>query len=173
MTDVRARAGVLASAFREGNPVSDAEIESYLRATAGEIDAFVGSHGYPVPVTDDVASAALASANADMALELALEANWPGSAARDDVSDLLTAVQDRVKAYRTAMASGALAALLYLGATVPDTDQQGGGASSFWTQDAFQYDWWVRFVDRTWGPWADPWGVPTTQEPIFHRGMSL
>lgn len=173
VNDVKARAGVLASAFREGAAVGPAEIELYLQQTAGELDAYVGSHGFAVPVVDETASAALSSVNADMALLLAVEANWPGSSARDDVADFLTALRERVGGYRTALTAGNLAALLYLGAITVDTEQAGGGAASFWTTDAQSYEWWVAFSNRTWGAWTDPWGVPTTEAPAFHKNMRL
>jgi hypothetical protein len=68
VTDVLARAGVLAEAFEdERQPVGKAEIATFLAQTAGELNAAIGAVGYAVPVVDTIAAAALTSVNADMA----------------------------------------------------------------------------------------------------------
>lgn len=170
--DVLARAGSLKPAFADGQPVSPAEITVFLEQTAGEIDAFVGARGFGVPVTDLTAVAALASVNTDMALLLAIDANWPGSSARDDVADLRASIQGRVDGYLAGLAGGGLAALLYLGAQAAAAAQ--GGASDFWTTDGLTYEWWSRFVRSRWGAWGDPWGAPSFEASApFSKGMPL
>jgi hypothetical protein len=173
VTGVLARAGALKAAFADGQPVATAELQQYLDDTSAKLDVGLGAHGVAVPVLDQTAKQALSAVNEDMALLYALDANWPGSSARDDVADLRAAVQARVDAYTAALDAGTLDVLLYLGALAAAGAVDPSGASSFWTKDALTYEWWSRFVDTRWGLWPDPWGVPTGEQPPFRKGMAL
>jgi len=165
--DVLARAGVLAAAWDDSTTPGTAEIESFIRTTASEIDAGVAGRGYSAPVLDPVARPALAGYNADKALLLTLDATWPGTSARDDVASLRTAVQARVTAADAALASGDLAAVLVL-ATQAGAEQE-GGAANFWDEDGATYSWWLDRL-QSWNAPGDPWGV---EGPEFYRGMRL
>lgn len=164
--DVLARAGRLRTAWDETTDPSTSEIESFLEQTAGELDAAIGARGYTVPVTDPVAARALIGVNADRALLLAIRATWPGGRGGDSVRDLLDDVRGRVSAYDAALASGNLAALLYLSAS--GSAAQDGGASDFWSREGADYAYWEAFAGAWPNRWAaDPWGVPASQTPIF------
>ena len=164
--DVLARAGVLAKAWDDSTTPGYAEIESFLRTTAAEINAGIGARGFGVPVDDPVAAPALAGYNADKALLLALDATWPGSSARDDVADLRASILARVTLLDAALASGDLPAILVLAAE--QSAETIGGAASFWDTDAPTYSWWLERV-QTWATW-DPSGASL---PEFYRGMSF
>lgn len=166
ISDVLARAGRLRGAWDESTDPSTSEIEAFLEQAGGELDAAIGSRGYAVPVADAIAQKALIGVNADKALLLAIQATWPGGGG-DNVRELLTDVRERVRAYDAAIASGNLAALLYLSATATTGSDPGGG-SDFWSREGADYDYWTRFV----GYWpalaaADPWGIPASQAPQF------
>lgn len=161
--DVLARAGVLAGAWDDSTTPGFAEIESFIRTTAREIDAGIGALGYPVPVTDPVAAPSLAGYNADKALLLAIDATWPGSSARDDVANLRTAIQARVDAADKLLTAGDLAAVLVLASEASST--QSGGAADFWSEEGSTYTWWLdRFQN---------WTLSPSEQPEFYRGMRL
>jgi hypothetical protein len=166
--DVLARAGVLAPAWDDSTTPGTAEIEAFLRQTAGEIDAGIAGLGYATPIDDPVAVEALKGYNADKALLLAIDATWPGSSARDDIADFRTALAARVNAADQALAEGKLVAVLVL----RSGDQMDTGAANFWDEDGPAYSWWWDRLQR-WGSRGspnDPWG---TEGPEFYRGMSL
>jgi hypothetical protein len=167
--DILARAGRLQDAWDETTQPSLGDLDLFLAQSAAEIDAWIGSRGFPVPVTDPTAAAALVSVNADKALLLALRATWPGGSGPDAVSDLIRDVEARVTAYDAAIAAGNLPALLLLSSTA--AAGQEGGASDFWTEEGAEYEYWSRLT--AWFPqsWiTDPWGIPSSQQPEFRRG---
>lgn len=172
LKDVKARAGRLRSAWDESTDPGDAEIERFLIDVSAEVDAFIGSAGYAVPVTDPVAAPALRSLVADKALMLAVEATWPGGSGPDAVRDLHARLSERVAGYDRQVAAGSLPALLYLSSQTGATEE--GGAADFWTNEGADYEYWVRLTSvwpRFWT--TDPWGLPASAQPEFRRGMKL
>lgn len=170
LADLTARAGVLADAW-PSDDVSYADLEVFLDQTASSLDGWIGGAGYITPVSDAAAIEMLRPVNADMALELAIEATWPA-----DPPATAQLVIDRVNAYRVAMAAGEWNVLAYLGSTSAGTHAK--GASDFWTNDAntqAAWDIYAPYLSSVpgLGGWLDPWGVATAAGPAFRRGMRL
>lgn len=167
--DVLARAGALQDAWGTGTKPSLGDLDTFIGQSQAEVDAMIASHGFAVPISDPVATPALAGIVADKALLLALRATWPGGSGPQAVSDLIHDVEARVAAYDTALVQGNLAALLYLASTSAAALE--GGAADFWTEDGVDYDYWVTLTAMWPRYWiTDPWGVPASQQPAFRRG---
>jgi len=171
LSDVKARAGVIATAWSADTQPADADIERILQQVSGELDALLASKGYPLPILDQTALDALVSITADKALLLAIDATYPGGSSA--ISDLRANVLARVQAYDRAVADDNLPALLYLGETSLGAEE--GGAADFWTVDGQNDYYWSLYAGRlgVW-PWAmDAFGVAPTQSPAFRKGERL
>lgn len=167
--DVLSRAGRLQDAWDLTTQPSLGDLDVFLDNAAAELDAWIGSRGFAVPITDPTATRALAGVNADKALLLALRATWPGGTGPAAVSDLIRDVEARVAAYDAAIASGTLPALLLIASTAAAAQE--GGASDFWTEEGAEYEYWSRLTAYFPQSWiTDPWGIPASQQPAFRRG---
>lgn len=168
LSDLKARAGVIAQAWGDNTQPKDADLERILQQVASELDMFIGGAGYSVPLQDPVAIAALVAINADKALLVAIDGTYPGD--KSNVTELRSSVKARVEAYDKAIASGDAAILLYLGQTA--SGQFEGGATDFWTLDGWSdYYWSVYGYEWPYG--GDQFGNAPTQRPFFRKGMAL
>ena len=170
---VLARAGQFRDAWDDGTQPGFADIEQFIVDTGGILDALLGSRGCNVPVTDTVAVVPLGAANADMALQLAVEATPNLLAGSEGVRLAKAALDTRVTAIQSGVTDGSFPPLVYL--LAQDTAGADGGASSYWTHDALtEYSWerWGYALTPAAGMalWTDPWGVPIAAGPPFTKG---
>lgn len=92
VADVLARAGRVSGAWSETTTPALSDLERFLDARQGEIDAALAGRGIAVPLTDETAAASLRSLHAAGALVLALPATFPNREGPAAAAELYAAV---------------------------------------------------------------------------------
>lgn len=142
--DVKSRAGRLRDAWDDTTPVTDGDLERFIRDAGATVDMALAAHGFTAPATDAQVTAALLPVVADMALLMALTATWPGGSGPASVGDAIREVRTRVEGgdgkggYLAALADGQIGFLMYL------REQEQGdssGATNFWSREADYSSW--------------------------------
>lgn len=136
--DVKARAGRLKDAWDDTTPVTDGDIERFIRDAGATVDVALAAHGFTAPADDAKVLGALTPVVADMALLATLTATWPGGGGPAAVSDLIAEVRARVEGYVSALADGNVGFLMYL------REQEEGdssGATNFWSRETDYSSW--------------------------------
>jgi hypothetical protein len=160
---VKARAGVLASAWSADSSPSDSDLADFLDQTAGEIDAILGARGLGTPATGDAATA-LTGLNADAALVLALSASYPESSGPASALQIIADARARVIAASKALVDGTHPAMLLL-----ESGAVSSRATSFWEQEPLYGEF---FTDPNLTSPFSPDANPHTA-PRLSRGQSF
>lgn len=135
LADVQARGGRLSGAWTDTSTPALSDLERFLDARQGEIDAALASRGLGIPVVDPVAVAALRSLHAAGALALALPATFPNREGPAAAAELMTSVAAEWQQGLAAILAGTHSCVAYLheagstetiGGSFGDTDLDGG-----------------------------------------------
>lgn len=169
--DVKARAGRLKDAWGDTTPVTDGDLERFIRDAGATVDVALAAHKYEAPSQDPKVLAALVPVVADIALLTAIEATWPGGSGGSSVNDMRAAVAKRVEAYVAGLANGDIGFLVYLSSI---EEGGGSGAAAFWESE------------RGYSSWIDDWNsgrvivdaagelvIRSPIGPAFHKDMKL
>jgi hypothetical protein len=101
---VKARAGVLSSAWEEGSTPGPSEIDLFLGQVSRDLDAILRANNLYPP--DTVTAGALEGVTADGTLLLMIDATWPGAAGQDAVAELRAEVVARFTAVVQSLRDG-------------------------------------------------------------------
>lgn len=142
--DVKARAGFLKDAWDDDTPVTDGDIERFIRDAGAVVDVALAGHGFVNPAVDTRVTGALVPVVADIALLAALLATWPGGTGPAQIAALIQEVRLRVEGadgkggYLGALAAGDINFLMYLREQDPGLASGGG---DFWTTEKGYSSW--------------------------------
>jgi len=130
LSELKARAGALGSAWTDTSTPGNEDLEGFLDSVAAELDALIAARGYAAPTSGSPAALALRNVNADGALALALEASYPESSGPGSAGKTLDEVRKRYESAWTKIVEGTHPAFALLEAA-----GDAPSAASFWSEE--------------------------------------
>lgn len=132
VADVLARAGRVSPAWTETSTPALSDIERFLDARQGEIDAALAGRGVALPLTSETATTALRSLHAAGALVLAIPATFPNREGPAAAAELLQEVRQE---WMTGLNSIVQGTHVTIGMLVGEGTVEAPLAESFWDQN--------------------------------------
>lgn len=162
ISDLKARAGVLANSWSSESTPSDSDLADFLDQVAAEVDAVLGWRELGAPA-EGTAGEALLAVNADGALLIALAATYPESSGPSSAAETIQAIQARYDLAMAELVEGTHPAILLLEAGAVNAR-----ATSFWEQEPLYGEF---YTDPNLSPFS-PDANPHTA-PRISRGQSF